>query len=75
MPLLFILHGLNVCGMQCTSEGIYTQLKLVVRMLLDSPTEGLLLCLSLSATPSDGCQQLFVDQLKNLTDRPHKVND
>ena len=27
------------------------------------------------ATPHDGRQQLFADQLHRVTDRPHKVND
>ena len=28
-----------------------------------------------AATPHDGRQQLFADQLHRVTDRPHKVND
>ena len=64
------LYRLNVCGMHCTSYYIGL-LKLVVRMLLCFPTEGLLLCLSFSATPHDG----YLLSNFILTDRPHKVND
>ena len=28
-----------------------------------------------AATPPDGCQQIFADQLHRVTDQPHKVND
>ena len=35
------------------------------------PTEGVLLCPP--ATPPDGCQQMFADQLHRVTDRPHQL--
>ena len=65
--------------MQCTSYYIgYLHLKLVVGMkdqrVFMLPTEGLLLrSCTQPATPPDGCQQIFADQLHKLTDRPHKV--
>ena len=77
----YVLHRLNVSGMQCTScyigYGIYTII-LSLAGYRDGRSKDFytfqkkVCSCAQPATPPD---RMFADQLHRVTDRPHKVND